>query len=78
MKLNNKKRQEPLFKHQTIVEYFRQQPNETTFYADNKPYLTIGNRLIFGKYKIIKASRMKNIYTGEYWYLWYKCKVVKL
>ena len=78
MKINKKKRQEPLFKARTIVEYFNQPRDGVTFYADNIPYQMIGNRRIFGKYKVVKAEMKFNPKTMEYKYNWHHCKVVKI
>lgn len=78
MKINNKKRQEPLFKARTIVDYFNQPYDGVTFYADDIPYLTIGNRRIFGKYKVIRAEKTFNTKTWKYKYDWHHCKVVKI
>lgn len=78
MKINNKKRQEPLFKQQVIVDYFRQPPNKIEFWADDMPYLILGNKRIFGKYKVVKATKMYDPSNNKSWYAWNKCKVVKI
>ena len=76
MKINKKKKQEPLFKARAIVEYFRQPP--VVLYADNMPYYTIGKIRIFGKYKVVRAEIAINKNTREYKYNWHHCKVVKI
>ena len=74
----NKKRQEPLFKAQTIVKYFKQPRDGVVFYADDVPYETIGNRRVFGEYRVVRAEIIFNPKTRKYKYKWHCCKVVKV
>lgn len=79
-KYNNKQRQQAIYKMKAVVQYFNQEKREScVFYADDMPYarFTYPNRM-FGKYKVLKATRMYDPNTERHWYLFNKSKVIKI
>lgn len=76
--MNNKKRQDSLFKLGTLYKYWVSDPDRVeNFYADDMLYYRLARRTTFGKYKVIKARRV--LYpNGEVKILPNKSKVKKV
>lgn len=76
--MNNKKRQNTLYKMKAIVEYFKQPKEDINCYADDTIYVVIKPQRVFNGYKVIEAQRLVNPETKEYWYLFNKSKAIRV
>lgn len=76
--VNNKKRQDSLFKLRTLSRYWSENPETIErFYADNLVYYVPMRATRFGRYKVIKATRAV-FPNGERKILYNKSKVKKI
>lgn len=82
MKINNKKRQDSIFKMRTVAQFFHssnQYPDQE-FYVDNQLYITIKRQRQFGKYYVVEAQRCfksDDWENSEYFFNYKKSKIIK-